>query len=55
MNYAQQLNTVEWKNLRNKILKRDNYECLKCNNKKLIEFPRRRDHPARAHKYYDGL
>tara|TARA_R110002096_G_scaffold434640_2_gene656971 strand:+ start:1442 stop:2092 length:651 start_codon:yes stop_codon:yes gene_type:complete len=34
MNYQEQLQTIEWKNKRIEILKRDNYSCTKCKSKR---------------------
>jgi hypothetical protein len=34
MNYQEQLQTVEWRNKRIEILKRDNYSCTKCKSKR---------------------
>ena len=37
MTYEEQLNSLEWKNKREEILKRDGYKCQKCTNKNYLE------------------
>ena len=37
MTYEEQLNSLEWKNKREEILKRDGYRCQKCLNRSLIQ------------------
>lgn len=37
MTYPEQLQTTQWKNKRDEILKRDHFACQKCNNAKILD------------------
>lgn len=37
MNYQEQLDSEEWRNKRNEIVKKDNLKCCKCNNNRILK------------------